>query len=236
MEDIKSYGYRAGVEPLKATENKRKVSKNGGRRMKKHLLDLQLFADDGADGSSQEPANSATEPKEAEGKENEPKPEKKYSDDDVDKILNKKFAEWEKKKQKEVDEAKKLADMNAKEKAEYERDKLQKELDALREKDSLSEMTKTARKMLSDEGVSVSDDVLSMIVSTDAEKTKAAVDAFAKAFNEAVEAAVKEKLKGNPPKKGTGGGAPMTKEQILAIKDNEARQKAMLENRELFNF
>ena len=97
-------------------------------------------------------------------------------------------------------------------------------------------MTKTARKMLSDEGVSVSDDVLSMIVSTDAEKTKAAVDAFAKAFNEAVEAAVKEKLKGNPPKKGTSGGAPMTKEQILAIKDNEARQKAMLENRELFNF
>ena len=132
--------------------------------MKKHLLDLQLFADDGADGSFQEPANPTTETKEAEEKENEPKPEKKYSDDDVDKILNKKFAEWEKKKQKEVDEAKKLADMNAKEKAEYERDKLQKELDALREKDSLSEMTKTARKMLSDEGVSVSDDVLSMIV------------------------------------------------------------------------
>lgn len=223
------------MEPLKATENKRKVSKNGGRRMKKHLLDLQLFADDGADGSSQEPANPATETK-AEGKENEPKPEKKYSDDDVDKILNKKFAAWEKKKQKEVDEAKKLADMNAKEKAEYERDKLQKELDELKRKDSLSEMTKTARKMLSDEGVSVSDDLLSMVVSTDAEKTKAAVDAFAKAFNGAVEAAVKEKLRGNPPKKGTGGGAPMTKEQILAIKDNEARQKAMLENRELFNF
>lgn len=202
--------------------------------MKKHLLDLQLFAEEGSE--SQEPANPTTETKEAEGKENEPKPEKKYSDDDVDKILNKKFAEWEKKKQKEVDEAKKLADMNAKEKAEYERDKLQKELDALREKDSLSEMTKTARKMLSDEGVSVSDDVLSMIVSTDAEKTKAAVDAFSKAFNEAVEAAVKEKLKGTPPKKGTSGSAPMTKEQILAIKDNEARQKAMLENRELFNF
>lgn len=205
--------------------------------MKKHLLDLQLFAEEGADGSeTQEPANPTTETKEAEEKENEPKPEKKYSDDDVDKILNKKFAEWEKKKQKEVDEAKKLADMNAKEKAEYERDKLQKELDELKRKDSLSEMTKTARKMLSDEGVSVSDDLLSMVVSTDAEKTKAAVDAFAKAFNEAVEAAVKEKLKGNPPKKGTGGGAPMTKEQILAIKDNEARQKAMLENRELFNF
>lgn len=206
--------------------------------MKKHLFDLQLFAEEGgANGSeTQEPANPEKKTNEAEEKENEPKPDKKYSDDDVDKILNKKFAEWEKKKQKEVDEAKKLADMNAKEKAEYERDKLQKELDELKRKDSLSEMTKTARKMLSDEGVSVSDDVLSMIVSTDAEKTKAAVDAFSKSFKEAVDAAVKEKLKGNPPKKGTGGGATMTKEQILAIKDNEARQKAMLENRELFNF
>ena len=202
--------------------------------MKKHLLDLQLFAEEGADGSeTHEPANPTTETKEAEGKENEPKPEKKYSDDDVDKILNKKFAEWEKKKQKEVDEAKKLADMNAKEKAEYERDKLQKELDALREKDSLSEMTKTARKMLSDEGVSVSDDVLSMIVSTDAEKTKAAVDAFAKAFNDAVEAAVKEKLKGNPPKK--GGGFTLTKEKILDVKDPVERQKLIAENMDLFN-
>ena len=39
---------------------------------------------------------------------------------------------------------------------------------------------------------------------TDAEKTKAAVDAFGKAFKDAVESAVKEKLKGNPPKKGEG--------------------------------
>lgn len=201
--------------------------------MKKHLLDLQLFAEEGADGSTQEPANPDKENKEAEEKENEPKPEKKYSDDDVDKILNKKFAEWEKKKQKEIDEATKLADMNAKEKAEYERDKLQEELDKLREKDSLSEMTKTARKMLSDEGVSVSDDVLSMIVSTDAETTKAAVDAFATAFKEAVESAVKEKLKGNPPKK---GGAPtLTKEKIFEVKDPVERQKLIAENIELFN-
>ena len=207
--------------------------------MKKHLLDLQLFAEDGgANGSEdQEPANSTTETKEAEGKENEPKPEKKYSDDDVDKILNKKFAEWEKKKQKEVDEAKKLADMNAKEKAEYERDKLQKELDALREKDSLSEMTKTARKMLSESGITASDDILSVLVTTDAEQTKAAIDSFSKTFQAAVEAAVKERLRGEPPRRGSGGGAaPMTKEQIMKIRDPELRQKKMLENKELFNF
>jgi hypothetical protein len=74
------------------------------------------------------------------------------------------------------------------------------------------------------------------MVTTDAEETKAAVDAFAKAFKDAVESAVKDRLKGEPPRKGTGGAASMTKEQILAIKDPELRQKKMLENRHLFNF
>ena len=67
------------------------------------------------------------------------------------------------------------------------------------------------------------------------DECKAAVDGFAKAFKDALEAEVKNRLKGEPPRKGIGGAAPMTKEQIMAIKDPELRQKKMLENRELFN-
>ena len=77
---------------------------------------------------------------------------------------------------------------------------------------------------------------LSVMVTTDAEQTKAAVDSFAQFFNDAVEAKVKERLKGEPPRKGPGSAAPMTKEQIMAIRDPELRQKKMLENKELFNF
>ena len=52
-----------------------------------------------------------------------------------------------------------------------------------------------------------------------------------------MEAAVKERLRGEPPRRGSGGGAaPMTKEQIMKIRDPELRQKKMLENKELFNF
>ena len=205
--------------------------------MKKRFIELQLFAEDGGDGGdggqqgNQQQGEGQQSGKNGEG--NISKPELKYTDEDVDKLFNKKFAEWEKKKQKEIDEAKKLAEMNAQERAEHERDELQKELDALKKKDSLSEMTKTARKMLSDEGVSVPDEVLAMIVDTDAEKTKAAVDAFGKAFKDAVESAVKEKLKGNPPKKGEG--KKLTKEQIFSIKDPIERQNAIAENMDLFN-
>lgn len=217
--------------------NKR-IKNRKDKTMKKRFFELQLFAEEGTAEPDTKPADDTkkddTKPA-ADPKKDDSQP--KYTDADVDKLFEKKFAEWSKKKDAEVAEAKKLAEMNAKEKAEYERDKLQKELAAYKEKETLAEMSKTARKMLREEEITVSDELLAMMVSTNAENTKAAVDGFAKAFKEAVENAVKERLKGNPPKKGTGASAPaMTKAEIMAIKDPELRQQKMLENRELFNY
>lgn len=203
---------------------------------------LQLFAEEpGATGSDPVPAEgndkgAATDTGNGTGGAKVDEGEKKYTDKDLDEIINKKFAKWQKDHEKKVDEAQKLATMNAQQKAEYERDKLQKELDEYKRKDSLAEMSKTARKILTDDGISVSDELLAMLVTTDAEKTKAAVDDFKTAFKDAVEAAVKERLKGEPPRKGTGGAPSMTKEAIMAIKDPELRQQKMLENKHLFNF
>lgn len=211
--------------------------------MHHNLFDLQLFNDTdpvpapaGGDGGNEPKPTGGDD-----GKKTDPKPalksEAKYTDDDLDRIIGQRFARWEKEKQKAVDEAAKLANMDAQKRAEYERDELKKELDALKKKDTLAEMSKTARKMLSSEGITVSEDLLAMMVNTDAEETKAAVDGFTKAFKEAVEAAVKERLKGETPRKGNGGGAaPMTKAEIMAIKDPELRQQKMLEHKELFNF
>ena len=171
--------------------------------MKKTLLNLQLFAEDAAaaEGTADVAAEQGkpTEDKKPETAANA-KPELKYSDEDVDKLINKKFAEWESKKQKELDEASKLAEMNAQQKAEYERDALQKKYDELLKKNNLSEMSKEARKMLSAEDINISDELLSLIVTTDAEQTQAAVKNFAKLFKEAVENAAKENAKGVTPK------------------------------------
>jgi hypothetical protein len=214
----------------------------GVKKMKKRRFDFQIFAEDAASDPATVPAGSnddkaaTAQPKDEKPGKSE-KDEKKYSDADLDEIIGKKFAKWQKDQEKKVDEAKKLAAMNEQQKAEYERDQLQKQLDEYKRKDTLSEMTKTARKMLTDAGIPASDEVLSILVTTDAEKTKNAVDSYSKAFKAAVEDAVKERLKGNPPTKGTGGGVgTMTKAEILAIKDPELRQKKMLENKHLFNF
>ena len=203
----------------------------------KKWIDLQLFADGepAAEPAADPKAEPKADPTPAPAASVKDTGEKKYSDTDVNRIIDQKFAEWQKKQDKAVDEAKKLSAMNAQQKAEYERDKLQKELDEYKRQASLAEMTKTARKMLTENGITIPDELLAMMVTTDAEDTKAAVDSFSKVFTEAVEAAVKERLKGEPPRRGSGAPS-MTKEQIAAIKDPELRQKAMLENKHLYNF
>ena len=207
--------------------------------MRKHFFDLQLFADDpqGTDPQNQ-PAAQTGDPKpsndpEPKSKSQEPANQPKYTDDDVNKLIDQKFAEWQKKQQKAIDEAKKLERMDAQQKAEYERDQLQKQIEEYQKKDTLSGMTKTARKMLSDEQISIPDELLDKLVTTDAEETKTAVDAFTKLFKESVQSAVKDALRGNAPKGGSNGTA-VTKDQILAIKDRAERQHMIAEHMDLF--
>jgi hypothetical protein len=195
----------------------------------KKLFNLQLFAEEGATEtpSATSADSTATEQESTTAKE-ETKPataakeqkkveEKVFTHADFDRLFNQKYAELQKKAQKEIDEATKLANMNAEEKANYEKEKLIKERDeVIKERDelkkaaSLTEMTKTARKMLADNGVNVSDELLTMFVSTDAENTKAAVDSFSKLFKEAVESGVKDRLRGETPKTGTVSTAPIS--------------------------
>lgn len=184
--------------------------------MKETLFNLQLFADDVAETGSdpetvtEQTKEQATEPKQ-DSKVKSEEEEKVFTHKDFDRLFKQKYAELEQKKQKEIDEAKKLAKMNAEEKANYEAqqerdraDRVQKELDEYKRKDALNEMSKTARKMLADENINVSDELLSRLVTTDAAETKAAVDSFAKMYKEAVESGVKERLRGDVPTASTG--------------------------------
>ena len=200
-----------------------KVRKIGGNLLMKKFNDrlpfcLQLFADE----TSGENESTGTENTQStEGQDNQEKnkaPEKKYSEAD---------------QEKEKAEAKRLAEMNAQERAEAERDKVQKELDELKAKNAIAEMTNEARKMCAEHDINVGDDLLSVLVNKDADKTKKAVDAFVKMFESEVEKAVKEKLKGNGPKRG-GSNKGVTRESILNITDPMERQRMIAENMDLF--
>ena len=197
-------------------------------------FDLQFFAEEVETEDTEENVEKEEKETEKEVKDDKKDEEKKYTDEQVDDIINKKFAKWKKDQEAKITEAEKLAKMNAEEKAEYERAKLENELEELRRKDTLNSMTKIARSMLSEKGIQADDDLVGVLITTDADKTKEAVESFSKLFESTVEKAVNDKLKGRTPKV-TNGKQRLTKEEILKEKDVNKRRRMMAENLELFS-
>lgn len=180
----------------------------------KDLLKLQLFADDSGsgDGGSSEPGGNpgggsdpdGDDPNDGGDDDDDPEPEKKYTVEEVNNLIKRKKAEWEKNRQKEDDEAKKLSKMNAQEKAEYKQQQLEKRIQELEDEKTLSGMRDEARKQLSEKGINISDELLAFMVSKEAKETKEAVDSFAELFNAAINEAVKGKARQTTPKEGGG--------------------------------
>lgn len=182
----------------------------------KKLLNLQMFADDpvaAASPSAPGTAEKAEDGKAAADTGKEAPKEKKYDDDDVDRIVKNRLAREREQAKKEKEEAEKLAEMNATQKAEYERDQLKKELAELKRKDALSEMSKVARKMLTEKNINISDELLTVMVTTDAAETKLNIESFAKMYKEDVDAAVKNRLRGEPPRVGSAPASPVSEIQ-----------------------
>lgn len=192
--------------------------------MKNKMMELylkQMFADDTAAGQADG---------QEDGKEAENGVEKKYSDEDLDRIISQKFAKWQKAQERKISEAERLANMSAEEKVQS----LEKELADLKKEKAIADISKTARGILKGEGITVDDTLVSMLVSEDADQTSAAVKAFAAAFKGAVQDAVKTALKGHEPKSGSGSGDGWTKERIMSEPDVDKRQKLIREHIDLF--
>lgn len=162
---------------------------------------------------------------------------KTFTQDEVNSIVqervNRAMQKAEEKAKADREEAEKLAKMNAQQRAEHENAKLKEELAELRKANTLSQMAKTARGMLEEKGVTVSDDLVQMLITEEAESTKKNVDTFADMYAKAVEDGVNAKLKGRTP--GRMASTGMSKGDILAIKDTGERQRAIAEHLELFN-
>lgn len=121
----------------------------------------------------------------------------------IDTALTKQKGKYEALMNDKLSEAEKLAKMNKEEKQEYMQKKREKEMDAREANITKRELMAEAKNTLSEKGLSV---LLAEVLNyTDAESCNKSIEAVEKAFQEAVSAAVEEKLKGgNPPKKADG--------------------------------
>lgn len=172
-----------------------------------------------------------TAPAKEEKKAPAPQPEKTFTQAEVNRIIDERLTR-EREKQ---EEAAKLAAMNEKEKSDYTIKKLTEELNGYKARENRAAMAREAHAMLSEKGLGgISDELVDRLINeTDAEATKKNVEDFAAMFTNAVDEAVKAKLRGKTPETGSPP-SQLTQEQIFAVKDRATRQRLIRENMDLF--
>ncbi|WP_277213360.1 DUF4355 domain-containing protein, partial [Ruminococcus callidus] len=178
-------------------------------------------------GSESEAAKGSAENAAGQGQQAEPQGE--MTAEAVAALVQNALRDFAQQQQAQQTEAEKLAGMNGTQRLEYERDSYKNQLEQLQKQMNLSQMQAAARSMLAEKHIHAADGLICAIVTEDAETTKKNVEDFAKMFTDAVEAAVKERLKSDTPRTGVPAGK-MTKEQIFAISDAEQRIDAIRKN------
>ncbi|MDW8706756.1 DUF4355 domain-containing protein [Streptococcus suis] len=143
----------------------------------------------------------------------DPKDEKKYTDADVDAIIDKKFAKWKAEQEKAESEAKKLAKMNAEDKQKYQLDKREQDLADREAAITRRELTAEAKTILSERGLPI--ELVDVVNLTDADSVRDSIDAIQKTWEAAVLKGVADKTKGSAPmKKAPVESGQITKEQF----------------------
>lgn len=202
--------------------------------------DLQRFAEEPVDGEpvtegellDGDPA-PAGDPADSDPAEPKPAQEKKYTDAEVDAILNRKFAKWQKAQDKAVAdaraEAEKVAKMNSEQKLQYEAEKKdqlikdqQAEIDRLKQDALRSELSKSAARIMKDDyQIIATQDMLDFAVGTDAESTTANIAKLVGIIMDDRKLQEEKRARGTVPKAyRTDGGEQESeiKKRIAAIK------------------
>lgn len=173
---------------------------------------LQLFAEETVDHTAElDAVKDSVNPENTSDDSGE---EKKYTDKDVDAIVNKRFAKWKTEQEQAVksakEEAEKLAKMNAEQKQNYEIEKLQKENEKLKQEAAKVELSRSATGILTEKGIEATQDVLDFVVGNDADDTNAKIDKIVKIVESQLKKAEIARATGTTPKTMTNSGSPMS--------------------------
>lgn len=198
-------------------------------------MNLQFFAEDtGADGSQEKQQNSESQSdndtntqdsENDQGSSDESSDQHTYTDEQVNEIVKKRLARAEKEKQAAVDEAAKLAKMNADQKKDYELEKAQKERDELKSQLATYEMGKQARSMFEDAKLSVTEDDLKHVVTPEAESTETNVK-WLIAHDQAVAERVRQELlKGSTPLDPSSNRKTKSLKDMTLVERSELQRK-----------
>lgn len=218
----------------------RKFTRNRAEARKSSFkMNLQLFAEGdgaGANGGSGDGSESKGEGGEKLSFDDFLKGEGNQAEFDrrvnkaVNTALTKAQEKWQALTDDKLSEAEKLAKMTKEEKTQYLQQKKEKELADREAEITRKELAAEAKNNLSEKKLPVG--LAAILDYSDADSCKRSMEAVEKAFREAVQAGVEERLKGTtPPKKAES--STVTREEYLKMGYSE-RLKLKTENPELY--
>lgn len=196
----------------------------------KFPMNLQFFAEEASSAESGAP--ESTETKENSNPEEQQPQEKTFTQEEVDKMVQKRMVRYDRDHQKEIDDAKseavKYAKMNKDEKQKHDLAKAQADAKQAREDLARYQLRDATRQQLVAGGYTPEDADIDMIVTGDAETTKNNTQAFLDMVERIRESTRNELLKGNTPKNGgtavkvpdEGQFMKMTYQQRIELKNS----------------
>ena len=165
--------------------------------------------------------------------------DKTFTQDELDHIVQERVKRAVAKAQKDAEdkikqaqsEGERLAKLTKDERAKEEEAKRLADLEAREKAIAVKELRIETQSLLSDEGLPI--EFLDVVMADTAESVKDNIASIRKVFDEAVEKRVNERLTQDKPRRGATAGA-MSKAEIMAVQDASERQKLIAENLELF--
>lgn len=163
----------------------------------KFMLNNQLFGDEGStetDDEGETETNDSSNDDDTGGNQEA----ETFTQDDVDKVVQKRIArerkKWENEQKEKQTEAEKLSGMNDKQKQEYQDKKKQEDLTKREQEITRRELKAEAKITLADKNLPVS--LADVLDYADADACNTSIEVVEKAFQEAVQKAIDDKIKG----------------------------------------
>ena len=157
--------------------------------------------------------------------------EKTFTQEELDKIIEKRLARALKKADEEKQEAEKLAKMSAEERAKAEFEKEKQKFEDERKQYQREKMELEVIKQMSSKGLPT--EFATYLIADDAETALNNIKTFEAEWQKAIEKAVNEKLKGSTPKTGNTANITITKDEFNSLGYSE-RMKIYNEQPELY--
>ena len=175
-------------------------------------LNIQLFAESDPQDPPAAPANPPEEPPK-DPTDPPTEPPKQLTQDDIDTAIANARKEWEAEQQQQQTEAQKLAKMTADQKKEYLEQKRVSELEKREAELNKRELMTTAKETLISKNLPP--ELAIALDYKDADACNKSIDAVSKVFEDAVQKAVEDRIKGGKPFKKASDNNKLTDEELI---------------------